>query len=124
VLRRRDNISFLSSSDINCALYRRLCVTVRSINWPSGCTIRIVPKLRVVRSGFDFRQGLGFFLFATASKPALGSTHPSIQWVPKALTPEVMQLVRLVPRLGMRGAIPPLPIRLHGMVLSAMGASS
>jgi hypothetical protein len=31
--------------------------------------------------GFDFPQGLGIFLFTTASRTALESTHPPIQWV-------------------------------------------
>jgi hypothetical protein len=30
--------------------------------------------------------GLGIFLFATASRPALGLTHLSIHWVPGALS--------------------------------------
>jgi hypothetical protein len=29
------------------------------------------------------------FLFSTASRPALGLTHPPIQWVPAALSPGV-----------------------------------
>jgi hypothetical protein len=33
------------------------------------------------RSEFDFRQKLGIFLYATASKPALGPTQPPIQWI-------------------------------------------
>jgi hypothetical protein len=32
--------------------------------------------------GFDFRRGLGIFLFTTASRTVLGLTHPPIQWVP------------------------------------------
>jgi hypothetical protein len=35
--------------------------------------------------GFESRQGLGIFLFTTASRPALGTTQPPIQWVPGAL---------------------------------------
>jgi hypothetical protein len=31
--------------------------------------------------GFDFRRGLGIFLFITMSRPALGPTQPPIQWV-------------------------------------------
>jgi hypothetical protein len=31
--------------------------------------------------GFESRQGLGIFLFTTASRPALGPTQPPIQWV-------------------------------------------
>jgi hypothetical protein len=30
---------------------------------------------------FESRQGLGIFLFTTASRPALGLTQPPIQWV-------------------------------------------
>jgi hypothetical protein len=36
--------------------------------------------------GFDSRQGLGIFLFATASRTALWSTQPPIQWVPGDLS--------------------------------------
>jgi hypothetical protein len=38
-------------------------------------------NLRVGRSAFDSRQGLGIFLFATASRPALGTNQPLIHWV-------------------------------------------
>jgi hypothetical protein len=31
--------------------------------------------------GFESWQGLRIFLFTTASRPALGLTHPPIQWV-------------------------------------------
>jgi len=47
-------------------------------------------------------------------RPALGSTHPPIQWVSGALSPGVKWSGRetdhshVVPRLMMRGAIPPL----------------
>jgi hypothetical protein len=36
--------------------------------------------------GFKSQQGLGIFLFTTASTPALGPTQPPIQWVPGALS--------------------------------------
>jgi hypothetical protein len=34
-------------------------------------------------------MGRDFFLFATASRPALGPTQPPIQWLSEALSPEV-----------------------------------
>jgi hypothetical protein len=37
----------------------------------------------------NYRQGHGFFLFATASRTAPGLTQPHIQWVPAALFPGV-----------------------------------
>jgi hypothetical protein len=36
--------------------------------------------------GFDYRQGLGIFLFTTASRTALGPTQSPIQWVTGALS--------------------------------------
>jgi hypothetical protein len=35
---------------------------------------------------FESRQGLGIFLFITASRPALGTTQPPIQWVTGAIS--------------------------------------
>jgi hypothetical protein len=36
--------------------------------------------------GFDFRRGLGIFLFTTVSRTVLGPTQPPIQQVPGALS--------------------------------------
>jgi hypothetical protein len=35
---------------------------------------------------FESRQGMGIFLFTTASRTALEPTQPPIQWVPVALS--------------------------------------
>jgi hypothetical protein len=40
-------------------------------------------------SWFESWQGLGIFLFTTASRPALRLTQPPIEWVPWALSREV-----------------------------------
>jgi hypothetical protein len=55
---------------------------------------------------------MDIFLFATASRPALGRTHPPMQWVPGALSWKVKRSgvkltahLHLVPRLRMRGAV-------------------
>jgi hypothetical protein len=68
-------------------------------------------------------------LFATASRPTPRPTHPPIQWVQGAISPRIKRSEHeadhsppsstdLVQRLRMRGAIPPLPICLYGVVLS------
>jgi hypothetical protein len=76
--------------------------------------------------GFEARQGLGIFLFTTASRTALEPTQPPIQWVSRALPLEVK-------RAGCEADYSPLssaefknewsctftpPIRLHGVVHS------
>jgi hypothetical protein len=43
---------------------------------------------------FGSRQGLGIFLFTTASRPALMPTQPPMQWVPGALSLGVKRLWR------------------------------
>jgi hypothetical protein len=40
----------------------------------------------IEKSGFYFRQRQEILLYSTASRPALGPTHPPIQWVPGALS--------------------------------------
>jgi hypothetical protein len=65
---------------------------------------------------FDSRRGLGIFFFTTASRTALGPTQPPIEWVPGDFSLGVKRPGReadhhfyLVPKPGMRGAIPSLP---------------
>jgi hypothetical protein len=45
-------------------------------------------------AGDRFRQGQECFLFSTMSRPALGPTQPSIQWVPGAVSHGVKRLWR------------------------------
>jgi len=49
-------------------------------------SISTVTRLRTRRPKLDSRQG--FFLSATAYRPALGPTQP-MEWIPVALYPEV-----------------------------------
>jgi len=42
--------------------------------------------LRAGSSVFDSQEGMGIFLFTTASRPALGSTQPRIQNLPGNLS--------------------------------------
>jgi hypothetical protein len=48
--------------------------------------------IEYINQGFESWQGLGIFLFTTVSRLALGTTQPSIQWVPGALFLEVKWL--------------------------------
>jgi hypothetical protein len=88
--------------------YNFTSVQTKRVSW--GSSISLVTRLWVLRLGFDSRQWEGFFLFATAYRPALWSTQPPIRWVPEAFSPAVRWLrreatpshVHLVPRLRMR----------------------
>jgi hypothetical protein len=66
--------------------------------------------------GFESRQRVGIYLFATASRTALGPTQTIIQWVPGSLSLGVKRLGREADHSPpssaesrMRGAIPPFP---------------
>jgi hypothetical protein len=80
-----------------------------------GSSVSITTRLRAGRPGFNSRKGLGFNLFATSSRPILGPTQPPLQYVQAVPTPGVKRQWRetchslLVPRLSMRGSIPPVP---------------
>jgi hypothetical protein len=76
--------------------------------------------------GFDSWQGLGIFLFTTASRTALEPTQPPIQWVTGTLSLELKQRGREADHLPPTSAkvknawscISTPPIRLYAMVLS------
>jgi hypothetical protein len=59
------------------------------LSYPIWVARRDSAGLRAWLTGFDSRQGLGIFLFTTASSPALGATQPPIQWVPGAFSLKV-----------------------------------
>jgi hypothetical protein len=72
--------------------------------------------LRTGRSEFVSRQGQEMFLYITAYILALGPNQPSIQWVPRALSPEIKRpkceadhspVCNVKVKNG--GVIPPLP---------------
>jgi hypothetical protein len=64
-------------------------------------------------------------LFSIASRPDLRHTQPPIQWVPSVLSPGVKRQKREINHSSSSsaeamngGAIPPLPMRLHDVVLN------
>jgi hypothetical protein len=71
--------------------------------------------------GFDSRRELGIFLFTTASRTALGTTQPPIQWVPGVKRPVLGADHSPISSAGVKNAwsytsIP--PTRLYDVVLS------
>jgi hypothetical protein len=76
--------------------------------------------------GFESRQGLGIFLFTTASRPAVVSTQPPIQRLSGALSVGVKRLGRDTDRSPPSNAevknawsyISTPSIRLYGVMLS------
>jgi len=57
--------------------------------WHPGSSVSSVIRLRSGRPGSDSRQGQGFFLFVTASRPTLKSTQSPIQWIRESFPVEV-----------------------------------
>jgi len=75
--------------------------------------------------GLESWQGVGIFLFTTASRLALGRTKPPIQWVPEALSLGVKWPLREADHSPPSSAEiknawsypSTTPLRLHGSVL-------
>jgi hypothetical protein len=83
-------------------------------------SVSIATVLLTGRPGFDSRLKLEMFPFLTASRPAWWPTLIPMSLSPAVNRPGLVKLtthLHLVPRLRMRGAIPPLPIRVHSVVL-------
>ena len=67
---------------------------------------------RVYGPGFEYRRGQEVSVVSKTFRPALGPTHPSVQWLPVsfpgAKQPECVSAhLQLASRLRMHGAIPP-----------------
>jgi hypothetical protein len=75
--------------------------------------------------GFDSRQGQEIFQFSITSRPALGPTQPSTQWLPGSVSMgikppghEAYHPPSSSAEDKNDGAIPPLPLRLRGLLLN------
>jgi hypothetical protein len=93
-------------------------------SWEPGYLSQYNDWLRIGRPSFDPWQRQRIFPLASASRPALRPTQPTIQWVPGVLSPGVKRgrgvtlttHSHLVPRLRMnRSYISSLPKRFHGV---------
>jgi hypothetical protein len=76
------NRNFTPSSVFSVVTYRGLDIYY---SHHRQLHIGIMTRLPAGRSAFNSRQGLGFYLLATASRPALEPTQPPMQWVPVVL---------------------------------------
>jgi hypothetical protein len=74
--------------------------------------------------GVGVRALVGSRIFSAASRPALGLTHPPIQWVPGDLSPGVKRpgfeadLSPTSAEVKKCGSIHPLPHSLYGVMLN------
>jgi hypothetical protein len=66
------------------------------------------------------------FLYSTASRPALGSTLPLIQWVPGTKQPErqVDHSPTSIAKVDNDGAILQSPVRLQGVALNELNTET
>jgi hypothetical protein len=76
-------------------------------------------------SGFVSRHGQSIFLIFKVSRSTLEPTHPSVQWIPGALSLRVMRTGREADsslpcnvRLSMLELYLQYPLHIHGVVLN------
>jgi hypothetical protein len=75
---------FVATSNWNALLNCRKVLFIPNfslINRSLDSSLRVATRLHVGRPEFDSQQVLGIFLFATASRPALGHIQLPILWV-------------------------------------------
>jgi hypothetical protein len=65
---------------------RTMCTEFYFIYYYSSVSIRWATGWMIGVLGFYSQQGLGIYLFTTASRTALRPTQPPIQWVPGAIS--------------------------------------
>jgi len=104
----------------------RICVSKQILEWEWRIRIVIALGYELDDWGFESLLGLGIFLLTTASRQALGPTHPPIQWVLGALSLGIKRPGRDAQHWHPSSAevknawsytcIP--PVRFHGVVLS------
>jgi hypothetical protein len=83
-----------SNPPIIQSVAQRYTTELETQKFPSSLsTVGYVLDDRDSIPGMDYK-GIFFFIFATASRPALGLTHPPIQWEPGPLTLVLKRLGR------------------------------
>jgi len=126
---------------VKCEIQGRLTLIMRTHTFQRSRhgSVSVVTRPLAGWLGFDCRHGQGFFfLFVTASTPALGPTRPPIQRVAGAPSPGIMRLRReaahsfpssaevkkawsytyTLPYIHIHGVVLKHRTRLHGVVLS------
>jgi hypothetical protein len=91
-------------------------VHCETLNISPGISVSIVDRLRPERPEFDFPKCRIYFL-VTASRPALLPSKPPARVSFTRVNRLAMTLtdyLNQVARLRMHGAVPPVPMRLHG----------
>jgi hypothetical protein len=120
LLTTNDNTTVMKKARIHAPYFKRyeilLCRSYRreqGLRWATGWTAGVHFQARAVC----------FFFYCTASRPAVSSTQPPILWIPGATSPGVKRTWReadhstpSVTYMKKTGAVPPLPVCLHGMV--------
>jgi hypothetical protein len=79
-----------SPIDKTCSkLHKKLGSELKLILFTCKQLSRYGDGLWAGRPGLNFRQGKEVCFYSTASRRALGSTQPPIQWIPWALSPGI-----------------------------------
>jgi hypothetical protein len=78
------------------------------------------------RSAFSSLQGQEILLYSATKRPALGSILPPVKWLPGVQREEreADHSRSSSAEVGNDGAVPPIPIRFHGVALNELSLTS